>query len=132
MEHTDRDGSDGVSSFCEWATHLQAGLSAEDDERLKVTDTFFSNNGNLEHCHPAYETVGSDLQATSCSHTDYYRDFMNTGSFGCSKQISCKFLSSDRLAEQLNTTAVHTDVTCRDINMQTVQMVEALAANSTI
>jgi len=132
MELSPREGSDGVSSFCEWATHFQAGLSEEDDERLHVTDTFFSSNGNLEHCHPAYETVRPDLQATSCSHTDYYSDFMNTGSFGCSKQISCKMLSSDRLAEQLNTTAIRTDVTCRDINMKTVQMIEDLAPKSTI
>jgi len=131
MEKSSRDGSDGQSSFCERATHIQAGLSEEDDGHLKITDTFFNGNGNLEHCHPAYETVGSDLQATSCSHTDYYSDFDNTGYFGCSSQISCKFLSSDRLAEQLNTTAIHPDLTCRDINMQTVRMVEALAPKST-
>merc|ERR1711865_816759 len=70
------------------------------------------------------------MGVTSCSHTDYYSDFDNTGYFGCSKQISCKMLSSERLAEQLNTTAVQTDVTCRDINVQTVQMIEALAPKS--
>jgi len=130
MEHANRDGSDGVSSFCESATHFQAGLSEEDDRHLKVTDTFFESNGNLEHCHPAYETDGSDLRVTSCSHTDYYSDFDNTGYFACSKQISCKMLSSERLAEQLNTTAVRADVACRDINIQTVQRMESLAPKS--
>jgi len=76
--------------------------------------------------------VGSDLQVKSCSHTDYYLDVNNIGYIAGSKQISCKMLSSERLAEQLNTTVAPTAVTCRDINMQTVQMVEGLAAKATL
>jgi len=127
MEH-----GDGTSSVCESATHVQAGLSAADDSHLKVTDTFFVKNSDLEHCHPAYETAGSDLKVTSCSHTDYYSDPLNTGNFGCSKQVSCKWLSSDRIAEQLKTTAVQSDLSCRDVNMQTVQKVEAFAPKATL
>jgi len=132
MERSDQDGTEGTSSVCESAMHMQAGLSAGDDEHLKVTDQFFIKNGNLEHCHPAYESAGSDLKVTSCSHTDYYKDVGNTGYFACSKQVSCKFLSSDRIAEQLGVTAAQSDVSCKDINMQTVQTVEALAPKATL
>jgi hypothetical protein len=132
MERSDQSGTEGTSSVCEQGAHLQAGLSATDDAHLKVTDQFFVKNSNLEHCHPAYEADGSDLKVTSCSHTDYYSDVGNTGYFACSKQVACKWLSSDRLAEQLHTTAEKPDVTCKDINMQTVQMAEALAPKATL
>lgn len=132
MERSDKAGVDGTSSFCESATHLQGGLSAADDRHVHVTDTFHKTSLGLETCHTAYEAVGSDLQVKSCSHTDYYADISNVGYQACSKQISCKMLSSERLAEQLNTTAVDSDITCRDINMHTVQMVEGFAPKVTL
>jgi len=132
MERSDQAGTEGTSSVCADGAHMQAGLSATDDAHLKVADQFFVKNSNLEHCHPAWEVDGSDLKVTSCSHTDYYSDVGNTGYFACSKQVSCKWLSSDRIAEQLHTTAEKSDVTCKDINMQTVQRVEALAPKTTL
>jgi len=132
MERSDQSGTEGTSAVCTHGAHLQAGLSATDDARLEVTDQFFVKNSDLEHCHPAYEADGSDLKVTTCSHTDYFSDVANTGNFACSKQVSCKWSSSERLAQQLNTTAEKMDVTCKDINMQTVQMTESLAAKTTL
>jgi len=132
MERNDQSGTKGTSSFCESAMHLQAGLSGADDRHLEVTDHFFAQKSNFDDCHPVYETAGSTLRATSCSHTDYYPDTANTGYFACSKQISCKWSSSDRIAEQLRTTAVQSDVSCRDINMQMVQTIEKLAPTVTL
>jgi len=126
------ENTDGVSSFCESAAHIQGGLSAADDKHVKVTDTFQTSVIGLENCHTAYEVVGSDLQAKSCSHTDYYLDIDNVGYLACSKQISCKMLSSQRITQELKITAENSDVTCRDINMQTVQMVEAMAPKVTL
>jgi len=132
MERSDQTGTEGTSSVCADGAHQQAGLSVADDARLKVTDEFFVQNSGIEHCHPAWEVDGSDLKVTSCSHTDYYSDVGNTGYFACSKQVSCKWLSSDRIAEQFQTTAEKSDVTCKDINIQTVARVEALAPKATL
>merc|ERR1712216_4524 len=99
---------------------------------FEVKDTFFEKSGDVEKCHTTYEVSGGKLRATSCSHTAQYMDIHNTGSHGGSKSIWCKMISSDRAAQQLNTTAVSPNLTCREINQQTISKVEAFAEKKTL
>lgn len=122
---------DGKSSFCEDAARFQVGLKEEDNARLKLTDTFQASQRALEDCHTQYEFIGDVVNATTCSHTDHYLDIHNTGEMACSKQISCKMISSARAEQQLKTIAEHPNRTCRDINLETVRIVEGMAAKPT-
>jgi len=123
---------EGASPFCAEAQHIVAGLSKKDDQRLSVEDGFHVKSSNLEHCHPNWTAAAGTLKVHSCSHTDYYADVANTGSITAASEIACKLLSSDRVAEQMNTTAERPKVDCREINRRAVELAESIAAPSTI
>mmetsp|Transcript_111015 Transcript_111015/g.313052 ORF Transcript_111015/g.313052 Transcript_111015/m.313052 type:complete len:528 (-) Transcript_111015:62-1645(-) len=125
--------AEGSSSFCADAQHVVAGLSTADDARLQVLDGFHVSSSNLEHCHPNYTAAdGGGLLVHSCSHADYYSDLANTGEITAASEIACKMLSSDRVAEQLKTTAADPNVPCSAGNQKAVAIAEALAPQRTL
>jgi len=72
------------------------------------------------------------LDGALLHHTDYYADVANTGSITAASEVACKLLSSDRVAQQMNTTAERPKVDCREINKRAVQLAESMAAPSTL
>lgn len=124
---------EGASPFCAEAQRILAGLTAADDKRLRIADGFHLASSNLEHCHPNWtQSADGDLNVLSCSHADYYPDFDNTGTITAASQIACKMLSSDRVAQQLNTTAADANVNCSTGNVHAVTLAESMAAPSTL
>jgi hypothetical protein len=126
------DSTEGASPFCAGAQHIVAGLSKEDDVRLRVRDGFHVDSSKLEHCHPNWTLVADGLAVNSCSHADYYLDVANTGSITAASEIACKMLSSDRVAQQLKTKAKDPKVPCQAGNRHSVQLAEALAPKGTL
>jgi len=133
-----RASAEGTSAFCAAGQRIVAGLSAADNARVTVLDGFHVSSPNLEHCHPNWTHIvngtlsNKRISIDTCSHTDYYRDIDNTGEITAASEIACKFLSSDRVAQQLNTTAENPNVDCRAINEHAVRVAEGMAAPSTL
>jgi len=126
-------GAEGASPLCAKMQHVIAGLSEADDAHLNVIDTFHVSSPHLEHCHPNYtKTPENHLLVYSCSHTDAYPDFDNTGSMTAASEVACKMLSSDRVAQQLKTKALNSAVDCSKGNELVVQIAESLAFSSTM
>jgi len=123
---------EGASPFCAQAQHLIAGLAPEDDARLSVEDGFHGSSSHLEHCHPNWTAADTKLTVHTCSHTDYYADISNTGSITAASEIACKMLSTERISQQMNVTAVDPTVDCRAGNKKAVEIAESLAAPSTL
>lgn len=98
-----RSSFEGSSAFCAKAQRMVGALPGDADSRMEVVDGFHAAASNLEHCHPNWTAVdGNRLLVRSCSHTDYFADVSNTGSMTAAKQIACKMLSADRLAQEFS------------------------------
>lgn len=121
------NGGEGSSQLCEMAQHTIANLLTKDDSRMLVDDAFHTSSANLEHCHPNYtKTNDGKMLVRTCSHTDYYADLDNTGSIEAPKELACKLLSPDRVAQQLNVTA-DPYVDCKRVNEEVVQIAKDMA-----
>lgn len=121
-------GAEGVSKICAMAQNTIASVPALQQGRLTMEDGFHVSSPNLEHCHPNYTHTGSSgqLLVRTCSHTDYYVDIDNTGSIAAPKEVACKLLSYDRIAQQLNVTA-GPSVPCSEVNKEVVALAEKMA-----
>jgi len=120
-------GGEGSSQLCEMAQHAIANLLPKYDDRMVVGDAFHTSSSNLEHCHPNYtKTNDGTIYVQTCSHTDYYVDIDNTGSIEAPKEVACKLLSYDRVAQQLNLTA-EPYMDCKKVNEGVVQMAMGMA-----
>lgn len=123
--------SEGGSPFCATAQKIIANL--KDISHLTVEDGYHVDSSNLEHCHPSWtKAEGGILKVATCSHCDYYADILNTGTITAASEIACKMLSSDRIAQQMNTTAQDGSVSCSVVNQHAVSVAEGIAAASTL
>lgn len=130
VDRTDTSMGEGSSKFCAMAQHLMVGMSPSDDAKMFTRDGFHVSSPNLEHCHPNYTLADGKLMVNTCSHTDYYIDIANTGSIEASKQVACKMISFDRIAEQLKVPTKDND--CSVVNAKSVEIATALAAPATL
>eukprot|EP00927_Polykrikos_kofoidii_P043997 TRINITY_DN380_c0_g1_i3.p1 TRINITY_DN380_c0_g1~~TRINITY_DN380_c0_g1_i3.p1 ORF type:complete len:547 (-),score=97.09 TRINITY_DN380_c0_g1_i3:131-1588(-) len=123
--------NEGKSPLCVRAQRVISGLSAVDESRLVVDDSFHEKSSDLEHCHPNYTVVNDgSLSVFTCSHADYYVDIANTGAITAASEVACKMLSSDRLAQQLKTTVDKT-IDCSAVNQFAAEQAKSLAFLST-
>lgn len=125
---------DGRSPFCEQAQHIVAGLSAPEDARLTVSDSYASSSSDLERCRPNWSSSGAGraLSVRTCGHADYYADVANTRSITAASELACKMLSSALISQQLNASAARPAADCREANMYAAKLAEEHAPNGTL
>ena len=101
--------------------------------RLRIGSTYWNTSSNLEHSRTKYSTDPTTGVVTLGvhGHNAYYRDFDNTGSFSAAKEIGCKMLSGERVAQQLNTSLI-AKVTCEDINRKAESVARGLLLGSSL
>ena len=88
--------------------------------------TYWNSSSTLEHSRTKYSTDAAGIVTLGVhGHNAYYRDIQNTGSFSAAKEIACKMLSGERVAQQLNTTLI-SKVMCEDINRKAESIAESL------
>jgi len=130
---TGAQGGGSSSPLCEKAQHLIAGLSAGDDAHLQVADASQPELTNLMSCHTNWtRTAGGKLLVHSCSHPEYYANVANLGEITAAREVACKMLSNERVAEQLGTQTAHPSIRCIEGNKYAVQVAESLALPETL
>merc|ERR1719446_1911250 len=115
------DGGQGMfhpgpsSSWCTTAQLQLSGVSESDQHKLSIINQYADGDLSFEHTRVHYSPEGGMLKLNISSHASYYTDIENTGSFIAAKEIGCKLVNYDRIAQQLNTTVVGKDTQCRDV-----------------
>jgi hypothetical protein len=79
-----------------------------------------------------YQAEGGMVVLNISSHASYSTDVANTGTYISAQEIGCKLANYDRIAQQLNTTAVATAVQCRAVNELALNTALALASPRTL
>ncbi|KAK3257679.1 hypothetical protein CYMTET_33245 [Cymbomonas tetramitiformis] len=129
------DGGIGIieggasSPWCITAQHRIGGLSATDDANLFIKNKYTNSStgeGGFEHTRVGYKVSGSQLLLNTSGHNAYERDVEDTATTNAAKEIGCKLVSSGRIEQQLNVTAVTKGVTCGDVNKYAVEKMKDL------
>ena len=124
-------------AWCETSQKILSGLNESDWERLIVNGIFVDGtNFDLEHAHPNYSFIDAlnttlMINVPSYPYYEEIKDFSYATLYSGARDIACKMLSADKIANLLNfeVPEVSKQKTCKDINEMAFELAKKLVRN---
>jgi len=128
----DMSGTGSYSPWCNAAQLQLSGVSTTDQAKITLIDNYADGDFAFEHTRVKYVPDSGKLTLNISSHLSPYIDVMNTGTFIAAKEIGCKLVNFDRVAQQLKTAVVSKTAQCRDVNEKALNTALGLAPNRSL